>query len=178
MWVFDATPLIYLAKIDRLGLVDHLDEPCVIPERVSEEVVDVGIEQGYPDARRIERGAEGGRFEAVSVGSTPLRTRLRANDSLSDADVDVLACADAHDGVVVMDETYGRDVAATEGITTRGTAYIALRLANQGTIDVEEARDVVDAMVDAGWYCAPDVYARIVQTLESLEDRPSALGLI
>jgi predicted nucleic acid-binding protein len=170
MWVFDATPLIYLAKIDRLGLVDHLDEPCVIPERVSEEVVDVGIEQEYPDARRIERGVEGGRFEVVSVGSTPLRTRLRANDSLSDADVDVLACADAHDGVAVMDETYGRDVAATEGITTRGTAYIVLRLANQRTIDVEEARDVVDAMVDAGWYCAPDVYARIVQTLESLED--------
>ena len=25
MWVFDATPLIYLAKVDRLALVQHLE---------------------------------------------------------------------------------------------------------------------------------------------------------
>jgi predicted nucleic acid-binding protein len=168
MWVFDATPLIYLANVDRLGLVNHLDESCVIPERVSAEVVDVGLEQGHPDARRIERGVERGRFEVVSVEPTALRTRLTENDSLSDADVDVLACADAHDGVAVMDETYGRDVAATEGTTTRGTAYLVLRLATEGRIDVDEARDAIDALVEAGWYCAPDVYARIVRTLESI----------
>ena len=170
MWVFDATPLIYLAKIDRLEFVASLDNSCVIPERVSEEVIETGIEQGYPDARRIERSVERGQFEVVSVASTPLRARLQANDSLSDADIDVLACAAAHDGVAVMDETYGRDVAATEGITTRGTAYLVLRLAKQGAIDVDEARTAIDAMIEAGWYCAPDVYARIVQTLESLGD--------
>lgn len=170
MWVFDATPLIYVATVDRLGLVEHLDGPCVIPERVSQEVVEAGIDQGSPDARRIERSVERERFEIVSVASTPLRNRLRANDSLSDADVDVLACADAHDGVAVMDERYGRDVAATEGIETRGTAYLVVRLANQGAIGVDEARAVIDAMVEAGWYCAPDIYARIVQTLDSLED--------
>ena len=46
MWVFDATPLIYLAKVDRLDLIQHLNEPCVIPDRVYEEVVETGIEQG------------------------------------------------------------------------------------------------------------------------------------
>jgi hypothetical protein len=29
---------------------------------------------------------------------------------------------------------------------------------------------VIDAMVDEGWYCAPDVYAKIVQKLDSLAD--------
>jgi predicted nucleic acid-binding protein len=69
-----------------------------------------------------------------------------------------------------MDETYGRDVAATEGITTRGTAFLVLKLASEGTISVNEARSVIDAMVDEGWYCAPDVYAKIVQKLDSLAD--------
>jgi hypothetical protein len=32
MWVFDATPLIYLAKVDRLSLLDHLEDACVIIE--------------------------------------------------------------------------------------------------------------------------------------------------
>ena len=53
MWVFDATPLIYLATVDELTLIAELEESCVIPDRVYTEVVDTGIEQGYPDARRI-----------------------------------------------------------------------------------------------------------------------------
>jgi predicted nucleic acid-binding protein len=170
MWVFDATPLIYLAKVDHLALVQQLDTSCVIPEGVYEEVVKTGLEQGYPDARRIERSIDADRFDIVSVESTALLSRLQDNSNLSDADIAVLACADAHDGVAVMDETYGRDVAAAEGITTRGTAYLVLKLASEGTLSVDEARSVIDAIIDEGWYCAPDVYTKIVQKLESLAD--------
>ena len=170
MWVFDATPLIYLAKVDRLALVQHLEASCVLPERVYEDVVETGLEQGYPDARRIERSVDADRFAILSVETTALLTRLQNNSNLSDADVSVLACADAHDGVAVLDETYGRDVAAAEGITTRGAAYFVLKLANEGTLSVADARTVIDAMIDEGWYCAPDVYAKIVQKLESLTD--------
>ena len=170
MWVFDATPLIYLAKVDRLALVQQLDASCVIPERVYEEVVGTGREQCYPDARRIERSVDADRSDIVSVATSALLTRLQDNSNLSDADVAVLACADAHDGVAVMDETYGRDVAAAEGITTRGTAYLVLKLASEGTLSVDDARTVIDAMIDEGWYCAPDVYAKIIQKLDSLAD--------
>ena len=170
MWVFDATPLIYLAKVDRLALVQQLDASCVIPERVYEEVVGTGREQCYPDARRIERSVDADRSDIVSVATSALLTRLQDNSNLSDADVAVLACADAHDGVAVMDETYGRDVAAAEGITTRGTAYLVLKLASEGAISVDDARTVIDAMIDEGWYCAPDVYAKIIQKLDSLAD--------
>jgi len=170
MWVFDATPLIYLAKVDRLALVQQLDGSCVLPERVYEEVVETGLEQGYPDARRIERSVDADRFDIVSVETTPLLSRLQDNSNLSDADVAVLTCADAHDGVAVMDETYGRDVAAAEGITTRGTAYLVLKLASEGAISVDDARTMIDAMIDEGWYCAPDVYTKIIQKLESLAD--------
>ena len=170
MWVFDATPLIYLARVDRLALVQQLDASCVIPERVYEEVVGTGREQCYPDARRIERSVDADRSDIVSVATSALLTRLQDNSNLSDADVAVLACADAHDGVAVMDETYGRDVAAAEGITTRGTAYLVLKLASEGTISVDDARTVIDAMIDEGWYCAPDVYAKIIQKLDSLAD--------
>ena len=168
MWVFDATPLIYLAKVDRLTLVQHFEASCVIPERVYTEVVEDGLEDGYPDARRIERSVDAEMFAVISVEVTPMLSRLKTNDSLSDADAAVLACADARDGVAVMDETYVRDVASAEGITTRGTAYLILKLTKEGAIDADEARTVIDAMIDNGWYCAPDVYSRIVQQLELL----------
>ena len=171
MRVFDATPLIYLAKAERLELLSHFDRPRVIPERVYEEVVDTGIEEGYPDARRIERCVEDDVFEVVEISESPLFERLRDNDNLSDADVSVLAYADSHDGVAVMDETYGRDVAATEGVETRGSAFVVLLLVRDGVIDAEAGRETVDAMLEAGWFCAPDVYAKIVRKLDSLESR-------
>jgi len=170
MWVFDATPLIYLAKAERLTLVEHLAASCVIPERVYEEVVGIGFEEGYPDARRIQRLVDADRFEVVSVEPTPLSSRLRENDNLSEADVAVLACADANDGIAVMDEAYGRDVASAEGITTRGTAFLVLKLAKEDVISGADARAVVDAMIDEGWYCAPDVHAKIVRKLEALSE--------
>lgn len=169
MWVFDATPLIYLAKVDRLSLVQHLEASCVVPKRVYEEVVETGIEHGYPDARRIQRSVDADRFDVASVEPSSLLSRLQQNRALSDADAAVLACADARDGVAVMDETYGRDVAAVEGITTRGTAYLVLKLTKQGAISVDDARSVIDAMIDEGWYCAPDVYTKIIRKLDSFE---------
>lgn len=169
-WAFDATPLIYLATIDRLSLVVHLDASCVIPERVYEEVVTTGLDEGYPDARRIERCVDAGQFGVVAVESAPLLERLRSNEHLSDADAAVLAYAAANDAVAVMDEQYGRDIAAAEGITTRGTAYLVVKLVRDGAVAPDDARTVIDAMVDEGWYCAPDVYARIVQKLEAVAD--------
>ncbi|WP_129113457.1 DUF3368 domain-containing protein [Halegenticoccus tardaugens] len=170
MWIFDATPLIYLAKVDRLDPLYDLDGSRAIPEHVYGEVVEAGIEGGHPDARRIERGVEDGLFEVVAVEETALLSRLRRNPNLSEADRAVLACAAANDGVAVMDETYGRDVAATEGITTRGTAYLVLLLVTREAMGVDEARAAIDAMIDEGWYCAPDVYAKIVRKLDSLAD--------
>lgn len=169
MWVFDATPLIYLAKAERLALLEAVDGPRLIPERVYSEVVETGIEEGYPDARRIERLLEEAVFEVVAVAETDRHKRLRENDSLSAADVSVLACADSRDGVAVMDETYGRDVAATEGIETHGTTYLVLLLAKEGVIDPETARGTIDAMLEAGWYCAPDAYAKMLRKLDSFE---------
>lgn len=170
MWVFDATPLIYLAKTEYLGVLSELDGPRVIPERVHAEVVTAGLEAGYPDARRVDRAVESGTFEVVTVEESPLFRRLRENENLSTADAAVLSCAVAREEVAVMDETYGRDVAATEGIETRGTAYLVLLLVSRGAIDAATGREVIDAMLDAGWYCSPDTYAKILGTLDSLAE--------
>lgn len=168
MYVFDATPLIYLTTVERLTLVvEELDE-CCMPDTVYEEVVTRGIEEGHPDARRIERAVEDEIMKDIPIDETPMLERLRRNEKLSDADAAVLALAADREGVAVMDERYGRTVANVEGIETRGTAYLVLRLLRNDVISANEARDTIDEMIDAGWYCAPDLYAKIVQRIEEL----------
>lgn len=170
MWIYDATPLIYLAKAERLSLLEKLNGPHLIPRRVYSAVVETGLEAGYPDARRIERVVDEEIFKIVSASETDFYRRIAENNSLSQADVSVLACANKRDSVAIVDETYGRDVASTEGVETRGTAYLVLLLAKRDVIESESARESIDSMMDAGWYCAPAVYAKISRKLDSLPD--------
>lgn len=62
-----------------------------------------------------------------------------------------------------MDEAAGREAAAVEEIDARGTAYLVCPLAKRGDVGVERARETIHELVDAGWYCAPDLYAQIVR---------------
>jgi predicted nucleic acid-binding protein len=168
MYVFDATPLIYLATVERLSLVKRLQRACVVPEPVYEEVVTKGIDDGHADARRVENAIEEGFLEVIPIPETETFDRLRGNDHLSKADAAVLAVSDERDGTAIMDEQYGRDVADAEGIDTRGTAYLVLRLLRADVIDETTARETIDDMLDAGWYCAPDLYAAISRKIDDL----------
>lgn len=169
--VFDATPLIYLAKADRLDVIETLDEPRVVPEAVYREVVTTGVEHGYDDARRIERAVEDGLVDVVAVDTddSPVAARLARHPGLSDADVAALACAEPRDAVAVMDEAAGRSAAEVEGIETRGTAYLVLSAVKRGELSPEEGHETIDAMIERGWYVAPNLYTRIVRKLESFE---------
>ena len=93
-WALDATPLIYLAKAEQLDVIGTLDGPRLVPEAVHHEVVTIGVERGYDDARRIERAVEDGLINVVAVDTdnSPVAIRLRNHPGLSNADVAVFVC--------------------------------------------------------------------------------------
>jgi predicted nucleic acid-binding protein len=168
MYVFDATPLIYLGKVDRLEIVEAVSARCVVPDPIHEEVVVAGRRAGHPDARRVGRAIEAETLSVVAVEETPTDERLCRNQHLSDADAAVLAVAADRDATAVVDEQYGRDVASAEGIDTRGTAYLVLSTLKNGVVDGTTAQATIDAMVEAGWYCSPALYARLSRKIETL----------
>lgn len=168
MYVFDATPLIYLATVERLHHVESLSPACLTTSAVYEEVVTTGIEAGYADARRIERAVEEGLLSVETIDGGPLFERLRENDRLSTADATVLALAHERGGIAIVDERYGRTVARVETVPTRGTAYLVLGLLRDGAITAAEAQATIDEMIDAGWYCSPDLYAKIRRKIDAL----------
>lgn len=170
MLVLDATPLIYLATVDRLDVLDSLDEACVVPQPVYDEVVTEGLEAGHVDPRRVEQAVESGTLSVRPAPETEFADRLSENPNLTEADVTVIALAASEDGVAVMDERYGRATADTEGVETSGTAAILGEAVHAGQLTGEEAIDVLDAMIDAGWYCSTDLYTRIVRTFRELDE--------
>ena len=164
MYVLDATPLIYLAKADALEALDGFD--VVTTRNVYDEVVTEGKKKGAPDARRVERYD----LDVVEAPKNEAYERLLDVPGLSDADASVLALTDDEDGTAVMDEKRGRNVAEVENIEVRGTAYLLLVAVknDEHELSAEEAREILDAMVESGWYCSTSFYAKIVGRLEEV----------
>jgi len=168
MLVFDATPLIYLAKVEKLHLLGNIDRKKVIPRAVFEEVVTKGKEYGKVDALMVERLVEQGVFQVVEVEETDFYKKLTDNERLSKADVEVLALAKDKDGIAVIDEDYARKVANVEGIKSGGTIYLISLLLKEGVITKREAREIIDGIIEKGWFCSTDLYVKILTRLEEL----------
>ena len=70
----------------------------------------------------------------------------------------------------MTDESAGRSAAEVADVETRGTTYLVLAAVKDGALSTEDGRDAIDAMIDHGWYVAPDVYTTVVGKVESLGD--------
>ena len=101
------------------------------------EVVETGISEGYPDARRIQRATEEGLFVRKSVSDEGMFSQLSENSKLSEADVALFTITKELNGIAVMDERYGRAVAKAEGIPTRSTAFLVINAIREGTMSKE-----------------------------------------
>ncbi|MFC4450977.1 DUF3368 domain-containing protein [Halorussus aquaticus] len=167
--VFDATPLIYLGKADRLDVLARAERRLVIPGRVYKEVVGDGMEEGYPDAKRINERYRDSLFEQRTFERDERFDRLLRETNLTPADTAVMLLAEEVDGTAVMDEKHGRDIAEIENIETRGTAYLLLSLVKGGDLPADEARETIDTMVTAGWHCSTNLYSSIVRKLDELQ---------
>lgn len=137
----------------------------VFPQPVPDEVVTESLEAGHVDARRVEQAVEAGTRSVRPAPETELADRLGENPNLAEADVAVIALAASEEGVAIVDEGYGRATADTEGVETSGTAAILGEAVRDGRLTGADAIDVLDAMIDAGWYCSPELYTRIVGEL-------------
>lgn len=169
--VFDATPLIFLARIGLLAESLRLFSTCLIAETVKEEVVDTGRTVGAPETAELESLIAKGRLVIERVPRTPLGARLEANPRLSGGDRDCLVLASERTARLMADDAAVRSVANQLGLRLGGTLYILHGLTDRGILAVAEAVDALDRLVDAGWYCSARLYRVARATLEKRGSR-------
>jgi predicted nucleic acid-binding protein len=129
-----------------------------------------GLDAGHADARRIERAVEAGQFEIQEPPLNGLVERLEQNDDLSEADISVLALTADTDGTAIIDERRGRQVARVEGIAVHGTAFLVLVALRDWVLDRQEALQIIDGLIEAGWHCSTERYARIRGRIDDLSE--------
>jgi predicted nucleic acid-binding protein len=138
--VADASPLIFLAKLDLLGLLGAVfPGPVLVPESVRDEL---SAPQVPPvELRRLRQFL--GLSQVVRVD-----TAESVSAALSQADRDVLALASRErPAVVLTDDSLVRRVALAEGLRVAGTLGVLIRARTMVILSSAEAQQALDELV-------------------------------
>mgnify|MGYP001601673273 CR=1 FL=1 len=168
IFVFDSTPLIYLAKTGVLPRLAGLRMKLVIPKAVYGEVVAEGKRRGKQDALVVEKLASDGAFAVADARDNEVVKHLLSNPGLSKADAETLALARELKAVAVVDEGLCRSVAELEGISFHGSVFLLFLLQKKKIISKADLKAIINSMVESGWRCSTELYAAILAEIEKL----------
>ena len=164
--VFDASPLIFLARVGLLREALDLFADAMLADSVREEVLESGRRIGAPETQGIEALLRGGRLTSKAAPETPLGRSLAANPRLSKADRDSIVLASALGARLLADDTAVRSAAKHAGVSVGGTLHVLFALVDEGLVVPERAVEHLDRLVDLGWYCSAQLYRAARSALE------------
>jgi len=156
--VSNATPLIYLAKIGKIGLLKGVFGQVLIPEEVQMEVVDRGKERGEKDVPLVEKAIREGWLRVLRTELIEVPIKLEVGE------LAVLSLAKAQ-GVreILVDEASARMAARLLDLTPRGTVFILLKALEKDQIDLEEFLHILDELVKQGFRLKEEVFIEAIR---------------
>ncbi len=149
--VFDATPLIYLAKT---SLLEAALESCeaYTTNSVMKETTD---NTSYPDAITIKDTV----LKELLRIHTPSKDKIKAlsrHTEIHIGEAEVLASSHELGAYAIIDDKEARAVAKLYDIHTHpGTLYILFRLITLNKLNTVMAEEKLDQMINAGLYLDP-----------------------
>lgn len=144
MIVSDSTPLIHLAKLGALELLQELFEEIYITEAVYREVVTEGKSINAPDAKIVKRFVN----EWIHVKSIGLETskEMAEKYGIDVAEAGVIALGKDLKTTVLINERRGRIAAGRENLEVIGTIGILKRALDKGIINKKKYQDLLSTM--------------------------------
>lgn len=145
-WIVNASPLIFLGKIDALTLLEQLADEIVMPFSVHREVL--AKTKGPSSSPPV--------FPSwlIRQDDLPLPPEIAGWD-LGAGESQVLAHALTSGSEAVLDDLQGRRCARSLGVLTTGTLGVILRARQRGLIPA--ARPLVEELLFRGLYLSKDL---------------------
>ena len=150
--VSNTSPLMNLAVINQLKIIEQLYGKVIIPEEVSKELFAAGI---YP---LIEQSPW---IEKHQVKSTRLAGSLKIE--LDDGEAEAIALAiELKADLVLIDERLGRNIASRFGQKCIGILGMLMEAKHRGII--ASVKPVVDDLITAaGFWVRNDLYLKVLR---------------
>ena len=152
--VSNTSPLLNLALIERLHLIDAQFGAVVVPAAVWNELT-----AGVDGRDRIEAFRDQGGIRVVSPEPTDLRIEFKRELARGEAAA-IAYAIDIDADRVLIDEREGRATATRHDVTVTGVVGIFLRASDQGEVDLETE---LDALREAGFRISDALYDRALE---------------
>lgn len=168
--ISDSTPLIWLSKIGRISLLEKLYNEVVIPTEVYNEVITIGLKQGYSDAYVVKDCIEKGWIKVKTLDTEQTERShmiLEHADELHLGEIQAIILAKAHNTLLLIDESSGRAFAETWGLKVHGTIYIILRGLRNSILTKEEATTVIHNLVEKGFRIEPSLILWVLKEIRN-----------
>jgi predicted nucleic acid-binding protein len=162
--VSNATPLIYLAKANKLELLQNTVGQVLIPEAVFREVVVEGKRLGERDAYRVEKAINQGWIKVQEV-----KKSLYVELLLHPGEIEVISLA-KEKGIkfVLIDDAKARSAAELAGLQPVGTIWVILQNVKNHSIDFDEFLSTIEEIIQTGFYLKDEVYLKAVRAARQL----------
>lgn len=162
--VSNATPLIYLAKIRKLGLLRRIFGQVIISEEVKREVVEEGKKLEKMDAYVIEKEIKEGWIKVSKI-----KELIDIPIKLEKGEVTTLSLAkNLEVREVLIDEICGRTASEILGLTPRGTIFVLLKALKIKEINFDEFLGILHKLLEEGFRLREEVYIEAVETAKKI----------
>ncbi|NLE05328.1 MAG: DUF3368 domain-containing protein [Crenarchaeota archaeon] len=164
--VSNATPLIYLAKIDKLDFLQTLFTDVFIAQEVKLEVVDKGKTIGKKDAYLVENAINAGWIKVLNtpIVDTPIPLDLGETATLSLA-------KNLNIKEVLIDEASARLAAKLLGLTPRGTLFVILKNLKKNQINLEQFIETLNQLTKQGFRLKQEIYLQAIQEAKKITNQ-------
>ena len=162
--ISNASPIILLAKISRLGLLRDIYGAVEITPSVKVESVDRGKEMGDRDATDVEAAIASGWIKVVALGKAQTR---RANKLVREVKVgmgeaETLVLARDKKLLAILDDKEARGIAKAWGLEYIGTVMVIYDAFIKHLISYDELIDTLSKLSRVMWI-STDVIAEIIR---------------
>lgn len=151
--VSNTSPILNLALINELDLLDRQFSSVDIPEEVWDELM-----AGDSDAESIIDANQRDILNIVSVERDELYIEISRELDLGETAAITHAIHTGAD-LVLIDERDGRTVARRHDLTVTGVIGILLKASEEGSVDM---KDRMDRLRTAGFWIADDLYEEVL----------------
>lgn len=160
MIVSNSTPLIYLARIGKLQFLNEFFKEVAISEKVWEEVVKEGKNEGCPDAFVVEKAMSEG---WIKVHKTKITKKLE-NFGIDKGEIESISLTiDLKQKEILVDQVHARAAASVLGLKPRGTIFVLLKALKRGMINYEEYLDSLSELTRSNFRMSDDVYLEAIK---------------
>ncbi len=164
--VSNATPLIYLAKANKLILLKKLVKEVFIPEAVFQEVVIEGKRLAENDAYRVEKAISQGWLTVKGV-----KDLLSFDFPLHPGETEVISLAKQEKiKTVLIDDAKARSAAEFADLKPVGTLGIILHAVKRRMLDFDEFLSTLEEIIHRGFYLRDEVYIKVIRAARELSE--------